>query len=81
MDKTLLIQENDQPLAVLLRYEEFLAMQRDLMALLETRSVLSDKEEIHDIVSGLSDIKTGKTKSIDEIRRVLDKSDKNKERV
>jgi PHD/YefM family antitoxin component YafN of YafNO toxin-antitoxin module len=74
MDKTLVIQENDQPLAVLLKYEEFLAMQKELLALLETQSVLSDKEELEDIVSGLDDIKTGKTKTVQEVRRSIQKN-------
>lgn len=73
MDKTLVIQENDQPLAVLLNYEEYLAMQQQLMAVLETQSVLSDKEETADIVSGIDDINAGRTKPIAEVRRSLEK--------
>jgi hypothetical protein len=73
MDNTLVIQENDQPLAVLLNYDEYLAMQQQLMAVLETQSVLSDKEETADIVSGIDDVNTGKTKPIAEVRRSLEK--------
>ena len=73
MDKTLVIQENDQPLAVLLNYEEYIAMQQQLMAILETQSVLSNKEETADIVSGLDDINAGRTKNLGEVRRSLDK--------
>lgn len=73
MDKTLVIQENDQPLAVLLKYEEFLAMQKELLALLETQSVLSDQEELQDIVSGMDDVKKGRTKTVHEVRRSLEK--------
>lgn len=39
IDKTLIIQENERPLAVLLKYEEFLSMQRQLIAGLETQAV------------------------------------------
>jgi len=74
MDKTLVIQENDQPLAVLLKYEEFLAMQKELLALLETQSVLSDQEEVEDIVAGMDDVKKGKTKNVYEVRRSLEKT-------
>ncbi len=74
IDKTLVIQENDQPLAVLLKYEEFLTMQKQLMAVLETQAVLSDKEEIQNIVSGINDVKSGKTKTIDEIRHSIGKA-------
>jgi hypothetical protein len=31
LDKTLVIQDNDKPLAVLLRYEHFLAMQEQIL--------------------------------------------------
>jgi hypothetical protein len=74
IDKTLVIQENDQPLAVLLKYEEFLTMQKQLMAVLETRAVLSDEEEIKSIVSGIGDARSGKTKSIEEIRNSITKT-------
>jgi len=74
MDKTLVIQENDQPLAVLLKYEEFLAMQKELLALLETQSVLSDQEELQDIVAGMDDVKKGRTKPVHEVRRSLEKT-------
>ena len=74
IDKTLVIQENDQPLAVLLKYEEFLIMQKQLMAVLETQAVMSDKDEINSIVSGLNDVKAGKTKTIEEVRNSLGKA-------
>ena len=32
LDKTLVIQDNDKPLAVLLRYEHFMAMQAQIQA-------------------------------------------------
>ena len=74
MDKTtLIIQENDQPLAVLLNYDEYLAMQKQLMAVLDTQSVLSDREEKADVVSGLDDIRAGRTKTLHEVHRSLDK--------
>ena len=74
IDKTLVIQENDQPLAVLLKYEEFLTMQKQLMALLETKSVMSDKDEIGGIISGVDEAKSGKTKSIEDVRHSLTKT-------
>ena len=73
MDKTLVIQENDQPLAVLVRYEEYLDMQKQLMAVLETRAILSDKEEMAGIVSGIEDVKTGRTQPFEEVRNSLRK--------
>ena len=32
LDKTLVIQDNDKPLAVLMRYEHFMAMQEKILA-------------------------------------------------
>jgi PHD/YefM family antitoxin component YafN of YafNO toxin-antitoxin module len=78
IDKTLVIQENDQPLAVLLKYEEFIAMQKQLMAVLETQAVLSDKDAVASIYAGRADVKSGNTRSIDEVR---DSIRKNKEKA
>jgi len=71
IDKTLVIQENDQPLAVLLKYEEFLIMQDQLMSVLDTIATLSDQEELGGILSGMKDMEAGRTKSISEIRAAL----------
>jgi PHD/YefM family antitoxin component YafN of YafNO toxin-antitoxin module len=71
IDKTLVIQENDQPLAVLLKYEEFLIMQDQLTSVLDTIAALSDHEELGGILSGIKEMESGKTKSISEIRSAL----------
>jgi len=71
IDKTLVIQENDQPLAVLLKYEEFLIMQDQLTSVLDTIAALSDQEELGGILSGIKDMEAGKTKGISEIRAAL----------
>lgn len=68
IDKTLVIQENDKPLAVLLKYEDFLEMQEQLLAVLETQSVLSDKDAIENILAGRADVKSGNTRTIEEVR-------------
>lgn len=71
IDKTLVIQENDQPLAVLLKYEEFLIMQQKLMSVLDTISVMADDTELAGIMAGLKEMNGGQTKSISEIRAGL----------
>lgn len=71
IDKTLVIQENDQPLAVLLKYEEFLIMQDQLFSVLDTISALTDSDEMSGIASGIREMEAGKTKSIAEIRAAL----------
>jgi hypothetical protein len=73
MEKTLVIQENDEPLAVLLKYEEYLAMQKQLMAVLETKALLSDKDETVGIVSGIEDLKAGRTQPFEQVRKSLRK--------
>lgn len=74
IDKTLVIQENDQPLAVLLKYDEFLAMQKEVLAAWETRIALSDQEELKNIVSGKKDLNAGNTRTIQQVRDSLGKS-------
>jgi hypothetical protein len=69
LDETLVIQENDQPLAVLVNYEEFLRTQKQLIAALETRTLLSDKDELSAVLAGLMDARTGKSKALEDVRR------------
>jgi len=69
LNGTIVIQENDKPLAVLVKYEEFLKLQQQAMAVLETHAVLNDDAEASAIWSGLEEAKAGKTKTLDEIRK------------
>jgi len=69
IDKTLVIQEKDQPLAVLLKYEDFMAMQQQLLAVLQTQAVLSDKGAIESIAAGRADIRSGNTRTLEEVRK------------
>ncbi len=70
-DKTFVIQENDRPLAVLLSYEHFLTMQRQLRSVINTLEVFSGKDELDKFMRGLDDLKQGKEKSLEEIDREL----------
>jgi len=72
-DDTLVIQENDKPLAVLLTYDRFLAMQEELMAVARTVEMLSDNAEVAALKAGLADMKAGRTRSLDEIDADLKK--------
>lgn len=67
-DKTLVIQDNDTPLAVLLRYEQFLTMQNRLQSVLSTIELLTDESEVSALQAGLASAKAGKTKTLAEIR-------------
>jgi PHD/YefM family antitoxin component YafN of YafNO toxin-antitoxin module len=71
--KTLVIQENDTPLAVLLNYEKFLIMQNQLISLLATIEVLSNEAEVSALKCGFEDLEAGRVKSIGEIRASLKK--------
>lgn len=66
---TLVIQENDQPLAVLLKYEEYIAMQEQLLAMIETQAVLSDKNVVEGILAGRADARSGNTRPIEDVRK------------
>jgi PHD/YefM family antitoxin component YafN of YafNO toxin-antitoxin module len=78
IDKTIVIQEKDKPLAVLLKYEDFMAMQERLLAVLETQSVLSDKNIVDSVLSGRTDAASGNTRSIEDVRESLRKGKKEK---
>ena len=71
LDKTLVVQDaNDKPLAVILRYEQFLEMQQERDKVLETlETLLSDD----DFISALQDIQDGRIKSFADVERKLSK--------
>lgn len=73
---TLVIQENDNPLAVLLKYEQYLIMQNQLFQLLEALEIAMNEEERNALRSGLADLKAGRVASISQIRRSLRKPTK-----
>jgi len=74
IDKTLVIQYNHKPLAVLLTYEQFLIMQTKMQSIVETLEVLGDSEEAEALGAGLEDVSEGRTRSLSEIRRSLKKA-------
>ena len=69
--KTLVIQDADTPVAVLLSYGQFLAMQTEMESLMATVELLSDDEERELLAKGLDQVKAGQTRSLAEIRRSL----------
>jgi len=73
MDKTLVLQENDQPLAVLLTYEKFLILQDQLDSLMKTIYVLSSPEESAAFRAGIEDVTNGRTKDFNLIKAELKK--------
>ena len=73
MEKTLVLQENDQPLAVLLTYEKYLVLQDQLDSLMRTIYVLSNKDESSALRAGIEDVDKGRTKGLHEIKAGLNK--------
>jgi hypothetical protein len=71
IDKTFVIQENDKPLAVLLSYDQFLNMQRQLVSVANTLELISAKDEVAQFLAGLSDSKNGQEKAFEEIEAEL----------
>jgi len=71
-DETLVIQDNDKPLAVLLSYEKFMIMQGQLMAVFNTLEVMTDENERNGLVAGLKDLQNGRIRSFDEIEAELE---------
>jgi PHD/YefM family antitoxin component YafN of YafNO toxin-antitoxin module len=73
-EETLVIQDsNDTPLAVLLSYEQFLIIQQQLMAVINTVEMLSDKTEHESLMAAFEDIRAGRVRSLDEIDAELEK--------
>jgi PHD/YefM family antitoxin component YafN of YafNO toxin-antitoxin module len=71
--KALVIREHDSPLAVLLSYEQYLIIQNQLRAVMDTMEILSDPAEVQMLVAGLREAQTGQTTTIDDLRRELKK--------
>lgn len=70
-DKAMVIQDNNTPLAVLLTYEQFLSMQKQLQAVLDTVEVMTDDEERSALAAGIQSLSAGRTKPLSEIRAAL----------
>ena len=72
-DETLVIQDNDQPLAVLLAYDKFLEMQQLLTCVLNTIDLLMEKSEVEGVRAALEDLKAGRVRPLAEIEAELNR--------
>jgi hypothetical protein len=72
-DQTLVIQDNDNPLAVLLSYERYLIIQQQLLAVYNTVELLMDEKERKGLTAGLADIRAGRLRSLAEIESELER--------
>ena len=73
LEKTLVLQDKDNPLAVLVRYEQCLMMQEQLRKLENTIELLTNGEEVAGLIEGLRALEHGRTRSIKAIRASLQK--------
>lgn len=71
--ETLVFQENDTPLAVLLSYEKYLIIQEQLAAVMNTIEMMSESSELEGILAGMRDISEGRTRSFSEVKAALRK--------
>jgi len=63
-DETFVIQENDQPLAVLLTYEKFLAIQEKLSSVANMLDMLRDKGEAMSLMAGIEDLRQNRVETL-----------------
>jgi hypothetical protein len=76
LDSTLVIQDDDKPLAVVLSYEQFMEMQQEREKIIATLETLFDKTEQADLLKALQQTQNGKTKSFSLVRKTLKKGSK-----
>jgi predicted transcriptional regulator len=70
-EDTFVIQDNDQPIAVLLTYDRFMEMQHAINSLLNTMELYQDKAELAGVKAGLEDVKAGRVQSLASIKAEL----------
>lgn len=73
LDTTLVIQDNDQPIAVVLSYELFLEMQKERERVLATLEMLANNEELSALRTGMQDVLSKRTKPISVVRDTVRK--------
>lgn len=72
-EDTYVIQDNNTPLAVLLRYEKFLVMQQQLAAVMNTLDLLIESKELQGVLAGIEDMLAGRVRSLAEVEAELAK--------
>jgi predicted transcriptional regulator len=70
-DDTFVLQDNDQPLAVLVKYRKFMEMQQQLMSVLNTIDLLMEEKEMAGLRAGLDDLRAGRMTSLENIEAEL----------
>jgi hypothetical protein len=68
---TYVLQDNDQPLAVLLSYERYLIIQQQLASVMSAVEMLTDTHERDGVLAGIEDAREGRTRSFSNIKSAL----------
>ena len=71
--ETFVVQDNDKPIAVLLTYDKFIAMQDELEAVARTVEMLSNNGELEAMKAGMNDMKAGRYQTLDSLDEELKK--------
>jgi hypothetical protein len=72
-EDTLVIQENDIPLAVLFSYKKFLEIKEEFNSLLNMIEMLASDTEKKSLVDAFEDLRAGRVRSLAEIEAELEK--------
>jgi hypothetical protein len=72
-DDTLVIQENDTPLAVLFSYRRFLEIKQEFDSLVNTIEMLASDTEKKSLIEAFEDLRAGRVRSLAEIEADLEK--------
>jgi hypothetical protein len=72
-DDTLVIQENDTPLAVLFSYRRFLEIKQEFDSLVNTIEMLSSDTEKKSLIEAFEVLRAGRVRSLAEIEADLEK--------
>jgi PHD/YefM family antitoxin component YafN of YafNO toxin-antitoxin module len=72
-EDTFVIQDNNTPLAVLLTYEKFLSMQRELMSVINTLELLTESKELTGVLAGIEEMRAGRARPLEDIEAELEK--------
>ncbi|MGA3315898.1 MAG: hypothetical protein ABSC64_05600 [Candidatus Korobacteraceae bacterium] len=72
-EDTLVIQENDIPLSVLLPYKKYLEIRAEFNALLNMIEMLSNESERTGLIKAFEDIRAGRVRSLEEIEADMEK--------
>jgi predicted CopG family antitoxin len=72
-DDTLVIQENDTPLAVLLSYQKFLEIKQEFDSLVNVIEMLASDTEKKSLIEAFEDLRAGRVRSLAEIEADLEK--------